>query len=38
LLGSKRVENVEEFRRTPRKYTKQDEEYWSTTIKENRAL
>ncbi len=38
LLASKRVENLEEFRRKPRKYTKRHEEYWSTTIKENRAL
>ncbi|CAB4025093.1 Hypothetical predicted protein, partial [Paramuricea clavata] len=37
LLASKRLENLEEFRRTSRPYTKRNAEYWSTTIKESRA-
>lgn len=38
LLVSKRLENLEDYHRKPRKYTKRNSEYWETAIKEKRSI
>ena len=38
LLVSKRLENLQDFERKPREYTKKNAEYWETTIKEKRSI
>ena len=37
LLVEKRLEHLSQFERTPRKYKKQNEEYWNANIKSSRA-
>lgn len=38
LVVSKRLENLQDYERKPREYTKKNAEYWDTTIKEKRSL
>jgi hypothetical protein len=37
LLVEKRIENLSDYERAPRKYRKQDANYWEMDIKESRA-
>lgn len=37
LLVEKRLDHLSQYERTPRKYKKQNEEYWNANIKSSRA-